>query len=491
MISTRTLTLGIALLAGMLFPLGLSPAGFWPLILLSAGVLFALCEWQPSQPAFRLGYLYGIGFFGTAVSWVYVSIHTYGATPAWLAVTLTFVFCAGLALFFGAQLYCFQRLSSRHAYWRVVQFASLWVLFEWLRSWVLTGFPWGYAGYGAIASPVSGWAPLLGVYGCSWLLITMAGSWVAVLRRPHVMSQWAISLGMTGFILLSGQLLSTISWTEALGDPLAVAVVQPAVPLAKKWSRVHREDILNDLALTTEPLYATHDLIVWPESALPGYRDQMRDFLDAINTQAAAHDATVITGIPSRDHKKRYNSIEALGGGSGLYHKQKLVPFGEYIPLEPWLRGVIGFFDLPMSQFSPGPNTQAPLVMGDIAIAPFICYEIVYPDFVAASSKQAQLVVTISNDTWFGDSIGPWQHFQMARFRALELGRDIIRGTNDGVSAIINARGTVVSTAPQFTKAVVSGQVQPRSGLTPYAMSGSIPILIFSLISLLLGRDPQ
>jgi apolipoprotein N-acyltransferase len=129
--------------------------------------------------------------------------------------------------------------------------------------------------------------------------------------------------------------------------------------------------------------------------------------------------------------------------------------------------------------------------MGDIAIAPFICYEIVYPDFVAASSKQAQLVVTISNDTWFGDSIGPWQHFQMARFRALELGRDIIRGTNDGVSAIINARGTVVSTAPQFTKAVVSGQVQPRSGLTPYAMSGSIPILIFSLISLLLGRDPQ
>ncbi|MDB2643273.1 apolipoprotein N-acyltransferase [Luminiphilus sp.] len=491
MVSLRTRILGFALLAGMLFPLGLSPTGFWPLIPLSAGALFALLEWQRSQPAFRIGYLYGIGFFGAAVSWVYVSIHTYGATPAWLAITLTLVFCSGLALFFGAQLYCFQRLSSQHAGWRVIQFASLWVLFEWLRSWVLTGFPWGYAGYGAIASPVSGWAPLLGVYGCSWLLIAMGCTWVMLLRRPRVISQWAISLGMTGFILLSGQLFTTVTWTKALGDPLTVAIVQPAVPLAKKWSRGHRRDILSDLALTTEPLYATHDLIVWPESALPGYRDQMQGFLTSIHTQAAAHDATVITGIPSRDNEGRYNSIEALGRGSGIYHKQKLVPFGEYIPFEPWLRGVIGFFDLPMSQFSPGPPGQAPLVIDDLAIAPFICYEIVYPDFVAASSKGSQLLVTISNDTWFGNSIGPWQHFQMARFRAVELGRDLIRGTNDGVSAIISAKGEVVSTAPQFTQAVVSGQVQPRSGHTPYAISGSLPILIFSLIGLLLGRDPQ
>jgi apolipoprotein N-acyltransferase len=144
-----------------------------------------------------------------------------------------------------------------------------------------------------------------------------------------------------------------------------------------------------------------------------------------------------------------------------------------------------------MSQFTPGPANQAPLVMGDIAIAPFICYEMVYPDFVAAGSKSSQLLVTISNDTWFGDSIGPWQHFQMARFRGVELGRDIIRGTNDGVSAIISANGNIVSTAPQFTQAVISGEVQPRSGDTPYAISGSLPILIFSLISLLLGRDPE
>ena len=332
------------------------------------------------------------------------------------------------------------------------------------------------------------------VIRCLWLLLAIDCNGLHLGHAVTTPSRYlavSISLGMTGLILLSGQLFTTVTWTKALGDPLTVAIVQPAVPLAKKWSRGHRRDILSDLALTTEPLYATHDLIVWPESALPGYRDQMRGFLTSIHTQAAAHDATVITGIPSRDNEGRYNSIEALGRGSGIYHKQKLVPFGEYIPFEPWLRGVIGFFDLPMSQFSPGPPGQAPLVIDDLAIAPFICYEIVYPDFVAASSKGSQLLVTISNDTWFGNSIGPWQHFQMARFRAVELGRDLIRGTNDGVSAIISAKGEVVSTAPQFTQAVVSGQVQPRSGHTPYAISGSLPMLIFSLIGLLLGRDPQ
>jgi apolipoprotein N-acyltransferase len=300
---------------------------------MSAGVLFALLEWQPSQPAFRIGYLYGLGFFGTAVSWVYVSIHTYGATPVWLAVSFTLLFCGGLALFFAAQLYAFKRLASQHAYWRVVQFASLWALFEWLRSWILTGFPWGYAGYGALASPVSGWAPLVGVYGCSWLLVAMGCAWATLLRRPRMTAHWVISLGVTGVILLSGQLLTTVTWAKPLGDPITVAIVQPAVPLAKKWTRRHREDILNDLAATTDSLYATHDLIVWPESALPGYRDQMQRFLTSIHSQAVAHDATVITGIPSRDSKGRYNSIEALGGWIGDLSQTKTGPLWRIYPL--------------------------------------------------------------------------------------------------------------------------------------------------------------
>ena len=211
--------------------------------------------------------------------------------------------------------------------------------------------------------------------------------------------------------------------------------------------------------------------------------------LEPMNSQLALLDSTLVTGIPTRDATGRYNSIIALGAGSGTYHKQKLVPFGEYVPFERWLRGVIDFFDLPMSQFIAGPEIQSPLVAGDLAIAPFICYEIVYPDFVQRHAANADVLITISNDTWFGRSIGPWQHFQMARFRAAELGRDLIRGTNDGISALITADGAISVTASQFSESVITGSIQPRSGHTPFGTTGSLPVWVFALITLVLGRD--
>ena len=229
--------------------------------------------------------------------------------------------------------------------------------------------------------------------------------------------------------------------------------------------------------------------MVWPESALPGYWDRLLDVIEPVDQQIAQLDSTVITGIPTRDATGRYNSITALGAGSGTYHKQKLVPFGEYVPMERWLRGAIAFFDLPMSQFVAGDTEQRPLFAGNLPVAPFICYEIVYPDFVQRYARDAALLITISNDTWFGQSAGPWQHFQMARYRAVELGRDLIRGTNDGVSGLITAKGAVAATADQFAESVVSGTVQPRSGQTPFAATGSLPIWVFALITLVLGRD--
>ena len=213
------------------------------------------------------------------------------------------------------------------------------------------------------------------------------------------------------------------------------------------------------------------------------------DVVEPVDQQLAQLDSTLITGVPTRDATGRFNSITALGAGSGTYHKQKLVPFGEYVPLERWLRGLIAFFDLPMSQFVAGATDQRPLIAGNLPVAPFICYEIVYPDFVQRYGRDAALLVTISNDTWFGQSAGPWQHFQMARYRAVELGRDLIRGTNDGVSALITAKGVVTSTAAQFSNTVISGMVQPRSGRTPFAATGSLPIWVFALITLVLGRD--
>ena len=478
---------GVALLAGVIFPLGLAPFGVWPVIPLSAGLLYTALNF--TQRAGGIGFAYGAGFFGAGVSWVYVSIHVYGNTPVWMAGSLTTVFCGGLGLLFAAQGMAFARLASRHPAWRAVQFASLWVLFEWLRSWLLTGFPWLYAGYAALDSPLAGWIPIVGVYGTSWFLVAIGCAVANAVSQPQDIGRWVGTAAVVGPLLLAGLLLQRTEWTVPEGEAVTVAVVQPNVPLKEKWDPRFRSGILADFGTRSTALAQDHDLVVWPESALPGYRDRLLDVIEAVDQQLAQLDSTLITGIPTRDTAGHYNSITALGAGSGTYHKQKLVPFGEYVPMERWLRGAIAFFDLPMSQFVAGKTEQRPLLAGNLPVAPFICYEIVYPDFVQRFARDTALLVTISNDTWFGQSAGPWQHFQMARYRAVELGRDLIRGTNDGVSALITAKGAVVTTADQFTEAVVSGTMQPRSGSTPFAATGSLLVWVFALITLVLGRD--
>ena len=230
------------------------------------------------------------------------------------------------------------------------------------------------------------------------------------------------------------------------------------------------------------------DLLIWPEAAIPAYRNQMERWLTRAEATLEERNAALITGIPLRDRDARYNGIIGLGRASGDYRKQKLVPFGEYAPLEAVLRGRIDFFDLPMSHMAPGEAGQTALAFDDLEIAPFICYEIVYPDFVAAGTRQSHLIATISNDSWFGRSIGPLQHLQMARFRALETGRPVLRGTNNGVTAIISSKGVILDQLPQFEVGTLQGRVTPRSGDTPYMRLQSYPILALIALSLFCAR---
>ena len=181
-----------------------------------------------------------------------------------------------------------------------------------------------------------------------------------------------------------------------------------------------------------------------------------------------------------------YNSVTALGQGSGVYHKQHLVPFGEYVPLEDLLRGLIAFFDLPMSAFSSGPADQPPLRAGPYRVAPSVCYEVVYPELVARSARNSDLLLTISNDSWFGNSIGPLQHLQMAQMRALENGRYMIRGTNNGVSAIIDQRGQIVARSEQYVEETLRGEVEVMLGNTPFGSFGVTPVIAGCGITLLL-----
>ena len=470
----------VPIISGALFVPGLAPMSAWPSTLLSIAALLYLMHRKSQQSAFFIGWLYGVGLFGAGVSWVYVSIQVHGQAPPLLAGTLTALFCLGLATLTGLQMALYRRCSRGRKTPSSLLFAAIWVLFEWLRSWLFTGFPWLYAGYIALDTPAAGWAPVVGVYGLSFLIAGLSAAIGSLaLNNASTLRKKGAEASIWVIIILTGMPLGAVSWTQDRSAPLTVAIYQPNIPLEKKWDRRYFRAIQQQYTDNSRPYFKNTDLVLWPESALPTYKDRIEDYLSLISTEATETGTTLITGIPTRDAQGGYNSIVALGLGAGEYRKQKLVPFGEYVPFEENLRGLIQFFDLPMSNFIPGPNVPPILSAGPLKVASFICYEIVYPDFVWQGARDAALLVTVSNDSWFGHSIGPLQHLQMARFRALETGRPLLRGTNNGVSAIIDHKGDLLVATPQFEEVVITGEVQPKTGLTPLMWLGSTPILAF------------
>ncbi|MEM7691483.1 MAG: apolipoprotein N-acyltransferase [Pseudomonadota bacterium] len=471
-------------LGGMSITLSLAPFDLWPTAILGCALLaYLLAGCNTSQALWR-GWLFGLGMFGSGCSWVYVSIHVYGHAGVPLAALLTFLFCAGLALLHAAQAWLYVRVVRPLPGGMLLGFAALWVFGEWTRTWLLTGFPWMYLGYAHVNTWLAGWAPVFGIFGLSFIVAFTASCAFLAWRSRQAATLFTYS-GLLATLWGGGLMLTPIEWVAPASEqPVKVALYQPNIPLEEKWDRRFYGPILEQYSKSLAPLFA-NDLIVWPESAIPRVYDLAGDFLNPIARRADLSDTTLITGIPTRNAQRQiFNSVVALGQGSGQYDKQRLVPFGEYVPLEEWLRGLIDFFDLPMSNFSLGALNQEPLQAGNHRIAPLICYEVVYPELAAKAARRAELLLTISNDSWFGNSIGPLQHLQMAQMRALENGRYMLRGTNNGVSAIIDHRGKIVASSDQFVVAVVEGEAQVMLGSTPFSSFGSIPLL--SALALLL-----
>jgi apolipoprotein N-acyltransferase len=480
----------LALFAGSLVTLSLAPYNFWPAAILSCCLYLGLLRSCPVRLAAWRGWLFGLGLFGTGASWVFVSIHEHGNAGVLLAGFLTTLFCAGLALMHALFAWIYARYLRDLMAGMLVGFPALWVLFEWIRSWLFTGFPWLYIGYATLDTWAEGWIPVIGVFGVSLLCAFSASCLYLAYMRRHVQA-YVVYFTMVASLWLIGWQLQQAKWVApASATPLTVGIVQANIPQELKWQREYYEPTLALYESMTEPLLG-RDIILWPESAIPNYYQRARGFLDPLAERAAEEGTALISGIPWRPEGSRayFNSIVAVGQGSGVYHKRRLVPFGEYVPLEGWLRGVIDFFDLPMSAFTPGNDNQVPLIAHDFRVAPFICYEIVYPEFVRQFARQADLMITISNDSWFGASIGPLQHLQMARMRALENGRYLIRGTNNGISAIIDEHGKLVQSSPQFERVAITGKVQVMLGETPFSRIGSLPIIMLcsALLVVVLG----
>ncbi len=482
------LVLILAPLAGVLITLSLAPFNLWPAGILSCALYaYLLCTCSLRQAVWR-SWLFGLGMFGSGVSWVYVSINVYGGAGPVLSTFLIVLFCAGLSLLFQVTFgWFYVRYVRALPGGMLVGFPVTWVLSEWLRSWLLTGFPWLYLGYAHIDTPIAGWAPVVGVLGLSFIC-ALPGICLFLAWR----SRQAIACTTYAVIVITlwagGAVLKPMEWVvRASEQPLRVAILQPDVPQEHKWDPAWYRPILRQLRESSEPHYGV-DVLVWPEAAVPNYYQRARGFLDPIDRRTASNETTLFVGVPflAENDGGYYNSVLALGQGQGVYHKQQLVPFGEYVPLEGLLRGLIDFFDLPMSAFSAGPEEQPPLRAGPYRVAPFICYEVVYPELVARAARHADLLLTISNDSWFGNSIGPLQHLQIAQMRALENGRYMIRGTNNGVSAIIDQRGQIVARTEQFVETTLVGDVEVMLGTTPFTSFGVIPVVAGCIVTLLL-----
>ncbi len=492
-----------ALLAGVLIPLSLAPYSGWPLSLAASAALAITLNGCSGWRSFFRAFLFGIGAYGAGVSWIYVSIHDFGFTGAALATVMTAVFVLFIALLFALPFYLFGRWLNQSRLGFVLGFPAIWVLGEWLRSWLFTGFPWLYAGYAHGDNWLTGWAPVGGVFLLSFFsilsatlichLASLTGLWGPkpqhLQRRDWTLNALAVAALL--MIWVGGVALSHIRWTQAEGPRQRVAIIQPNIPLELKWNSFYHPDIVDALERDASDNWDA-DIQVWPEAAIPYLFHSAQFFIQDIDTRARAAGTNVFSGVLYDDVQKPevYNSIIGMGLADGVYFKQKLVPFGEYVPFEAQLRGLIEFFDLPNSVIRVGPYRRDALQASypdgaRYGVAAFICYEVVYPDFVARNSRNASLLLTISNDAWFGDSIGPVQHFDMARFRALETQKPLIRATNTGISAIFDANGDIVEVGGQFQREVIRGTVQARSGLTPYVRFGSMPLLLLCLVIVL------
>jgi len=457
----------------------LAPVALW-------GLDFLLRDQHPRR-ACVIGYVFGLGQFGVGISWVFVSIHEHGNAGLPLAVLLTGMLVGFLALFPAlatALAAWMSRGNPRRILWLL---PAAWVGGEWIRSWILTGFPWLAVGYTQTDGPLAGYAPLVGVLGLSGLLAWTATS-LEYLRTAQGRRRWLLLILLLS-IWAGGFALRLHAWTKPTGPTISVALVQGNVPQEDKWNQQRADQILQRYWKLTEPLLGT-PIIIWPEAALPQvYHELAGTYLTRLQIAAAKAGSEIVLGLLRFDPERRVylNSVLALGLDRQFYDKRHLVPFGEYFPVPDFIRHQMQVLDMPYSDLGSGPMQPDLLQVQGLPVATFICYEAVFGNEVIRDLPAAQLLVNVSNDAWFGHSFAPYQHFQIAQMRAIETGRDLLRATNTGITGLVDASGHVQDRLEPFEIGVLRGEVQPRIGATPYVRWGDGPVLAWMLVSFALA----
>ncbi|PSJ17118.1 apolipoprotein N-acyltransferase [Nitrosomonas supralitoralis] len=469
----------IAYLLGVLTVLGFAPFYLFPVPIVTLAVLFGYCRssLSPIRNA-TLGFFFGMGLFSAGVTWIYVSLHDFGAMPMPVAVVALIILCAYLSLFPALSMWLLTKLRLTSSYLWAALAAALWMLFEWLRGTLFTGFPWLLMGYSqAPFSPLAGFAPVIGVYGISIVVVFSAALlffWIDKGGR-----QWRYGLPLM-LIWFGGYGLQAINWVKPQGEPVTVSLLQGNIAQDMKWREDHLENTMETYARLI--LESDSRLIVTPEISIPLFSDVVpKSYLSHLAEHARNNNGDVLIGLAERgaqNSSEYYNTMFSFGSApEQSYRKHHLVPFGEFIPLKPIFGWVIDVLQIPLSDFSRGSLDQQPMNLAGQSVAINICYEDVFGEEIINQLPQATMLVNVSNDAWFGRSIGPQQHLQISQMRALETGRYMLRATNTGVTAIIDERGRVLQTIEIFTTAALHGLAQGFTGVTPYVRMGNYPAL--------------
>ena len=483
----------LVLLAGAFLPLAFAPFDFWPLAILSP--LMLIGSWDDAQPgrAALRGGLFGLGAYGFGIYWIYISLHDYGNAPAPFAVLATFLVVALMASYFAALGALISRWGPPPGSLRwLLTIPALWTLLDWVRSWLFTGFPWLALGYSQTDAPLGALSPYLGVFGVGWAVLLSAGLLRALLHSDNwrARSGW---IGMLAALWIGAWGFGQIDWVQSAGAPLRVAIVQGNVAQDQKWRPNALDETLTRYVQLSLPEHGRSDVIIWPETAIPAFLNEVRPFVATLSAEAQKAQVDYITGIPTGSWETGifHNSIIGVGRSAGLYHKRRLLPFGEYLPLRTLFLFFRDWVDIPMADFTPGGRDQPLFRAGGQPVGLSICFEAVFGSEIRLALPEATWLINISNDAWFKDSTAPHQHLQIARMRALEVSRYMARGTNTGISAVIDHRGQIQAIGPQFQSEVIRGEVQPLTGLTPFARFGDWPtvVLVITLLGLGFFRD--
>lgn len=471
----------LSFVLGLTLVLGYAPFSYSWLIIVSLVLWLKNLTGKSTSNAAKQGFIFALGWFGAGISWVHVSIDQFGGMPLVVSVILMMLLCMYLALF--PALACY--LSARFTKQRKVDLwllLPLWLLCEFIRGVFLTGFPWLTLGYSQIDSYLNVFAPVIGEKGISAVVLLISIALVQLINKIN----YKLNITILASVLITAIALNQLSWLSPTGKLVKTLLVQGNIKQELKWSPEQTwPTMLKYMDLSRQNFPA--DIIIWPESAITAVEpsNQAQDFLQMAQSSALLNDSAIISGIIDYNAQNRnyYNNLIVLGKGEAndtvgsyqynnenRYSKYHLLPIGEFVPFADWLRPLAPFFNLPMSSFSRGDYKQANLVANGYHLLPLICFEVAFSDQLSANfTEKTNLLLTVSNDAWFGDSHGPHQHLDIVRMRALEFGRPFLRATNNGITAVVDHQGQIIAQIPQFEEAVLSVNVPLVDGLTPYA----------------------